>query len=665
MHATAPSKSPPKARLAFRVGVVGHRPNRLPQDEARQLQLRTILGDILENVGAAVEAFKRQAVQSSLYAPDAPVLRAVSSLAEGADRLFADEALKRHYSLCCPMPFAQAEFEKDFDAASGVEFRALLARAAGGRVRFEMDGGRNGDADPDAEAKAYAAAGRVVVNQSDLLVVVWDGGQPAGNGGTVHALREALHYNVPVVWIDALDPLRWQCLRTIEDLEALRGPKRYAPAEGETIAPNVSVQTLAETVRAIVEGELAVPMDTGHGAHEKVKSSPLDEARHYFRMQKPWFRLAFAWRLFRDLVAEGRLPARTQSGGHGDYVEQIREEWPVSAEDVPAGDVSGETAPSRIAIWTNARLRGHFAWADRLADHFADAYRSTSVIAYLVSAFAVFIAMFPGAVGFKAKGDLVCIVLELAALGTTLVLVSLAVIRRWHERWMSYRLLAELIRQLRLLVPLGGGRPVPRVPDHLAMYGDPARSWMYWQMRAVAREANLPDLAVDRGYLLDCLDHLAGVVGSASDGQMGFHIRTGARAHRLHHRLERATLVLFALTFLGILVHLGLAWPGLFPREAGEAADHWLVLLSATAPALGAALAGINNQGEFQRMSKRSTAMVDGLARVGRDIARLRSGDQPLHLAAVLQLSEQVGELMIQEVMDWRIMFVDRPPSAA
>ncbi len=674
MTATFPSKSPPKARLTFRVGVVGHRPNRLPGDAARQAQLRAILGDILEQVRTAVEAFKHHSPLASLYAPAEPVLRVVSPLAEGTDRIFADEALKRGYGLCCPMPFHQSEFENDFDAASVGVFRGLLERAAAnGLVRFEMDGARDSAADDDAEARAYAATGRVVVNQSDLLVVVWDGGQPAGNGGTVHALRDALHYNVPVLWVDALDPQRWQCLRRLEELEALRGPHRYAPAQDESIAPDAHPGNLAAIVQAIVRGELGVPEDRepgdhGHAGAAARRASPLAEARQYFREHKPWLKLALAWSLFRDLVApEGPNPGpRPSPSAKGSYVDQISEEWPVSAGDLlPAEDGSAAKAPSRVQAWINDRLRGHFAWADKLAGDYADSYRSTSVVAYLVSAFAVFIALFPGAVGLKETGDLVCIVLELAALGTTLVLVGLALWGRWHERWMAYRLLAELIRQLRLLVPMGGGRPFPHVPDHLAMYGDPARSWMYWHMRAVARDTNLPDTPVDRAYLLDCLDHLADVVGSQTNGQWGFHVRTGVRAHRLHHRLERASLVLFVLTFLGILVHLGLAWPGLFPREAGAAADHWLVLVSATAPALGAALAGINNQGEFQRLSKRSTAMADGLSRIHRDIVRLRAAEQGLRLSGVLELSELMGELMIQEVMDWRIMFADRPPAAA
>ena len=38
---------------------------------------------------------------------------------------------------------------------------------------------------PSAARRPHAAAGQVVLNQSDLLVVVWDGGGAGGLGGTV------------------------------------------------------------------------------------------------------------------------------------------------------------------------------------------------------------------------------------------------------------------------------------------------------------------------------------------------------------------------------------------------------------------------------------------------------------------------------------------------
>ena len=60
---------------------------------------------------------------------------------------------------------------------------------------------------------AYEAAGRVVLNQSDLLVVVWDGGGTGGVGGTLDTLRAAITFNVPAIWIDSRSPHGRRVLR--------------------------------------------------------------------------------------------------------------------------------------------------------------------------------------------------------------------------------------------------------------------------------------------------------------------------------------------------------------------------------------------------------------------------------------------------------------------
>jgi len=192
------------ARLAFRVGVAGHRPNRLPRDAARLAQLRQTIHTILEQV-------RREGTSSSALPV---ILNAISPLAEGSDRIFAEEALALNYSLFCPMPFPQAEFEKDFLVPAALEkdslthFRALLERArkGPGLTVLELAGAR-------AQApEAYAAASQVLLDRIDLLIGVWDGGEPAGRGGTVDAIRDALNRNLPVIWIDAHAPEHWQLL---------------------------------------------------------------------------------------------------------------------------------------------------------------------------------------------------------------------------------------------------------------------------------------------------------------------------------------------------------------------------------------------------------------------------------------------------------------------
>lgn len=59
-----PQPNPPKARLAFRVGVVGHRPNRLK--EADLPALSKLIRNVLATVKTEVAAFRTSA-DAALY----------------------------------------------------------------------------------------------------------------------------------------------------------------------------------------------------------------------------------------------------------------------------------------------------------------------------------------------------------------------------------------------------------------------------------------------------------------------------------------------------------------------------------------------------------------------------------------------------------------------
>jgi hypothetical protein len=234
--------------------------------------------------------------------------------------------------------------------------------------------------------------------------------------------------------------------------------------------------------------------------------------------------------------------------------------------------------------------------------------------------------------------------------------------RAWHRKWLEYRVMAELVRELRILAPLGGARPAPRTAAHLASYGDPTRSWMNWQIRAIARGLRLPNAKVDAAYVSARCAELLAFLGSADSphGQIGFHHRNCERMETIHQRLHRMSLILFAVTIAAVAAN----WMFRFvDPSAPERLTAWLVLFSAFLPALGAAFASINNQGEFARLQRRSRAMADGLASVRDRIATLAEADHA-SLAAVLGLAGQVAAMMMDENTDWRIVVLDLPHAA-
>ena len=641
--------SPPPARLAFRVGVVGHRPNRL--QNADLTRLGELIHEILHAVQTVVGNFQATSPDAKLYSGEKPILRAVTPLAEGTDRIFAEQALELGYELCCPMPFHQAEYELDFMAPNSPDpnsldrFRGLLKKAkdTGGLTTFQLDGERTNN------AGAYGAAGRVVLDQSDLLVVVWDGDKPAGGGGTVETLKEAIDYGVPVLWIEAVKPHQWCMLLAKEELKCLGGPYPCVPVQSQF--------TIAEAVKDLVQRELALPLPEPTAPGEK-PDRPVT-AWDYFAESKPLLHLAVLWKLFRDLV--GSLVLKWPTFIVQDYEEELKDQWPT--------DKGTSTAQ-----WVNQRLLPHYAWSDKLADRYADAYRSTYIFIYLSAAFAVFLALLPVAAGWAEgsnDGLFLCVLGEFVLLLSITGLLLWENRRRWHLRWMAYRLLAELIRQLKCLLPLGGGPPLARVPEHLAAFGNPVQSWMYWHLRAIERAIGIPNATVTPEYLGECLDYLDKLAGSDSGGQTQFHRTTHERNKRLNHRLHVAALSAFALTLACIAAHLLPLVVLRLGTELSQSArvEGWLTLACATLPAFGAAMGGISNQGEFARIAKRSRAMANALESLAKEIDTLRtqkaSGRGAPRLAQVAALADRVTQLMVDEVVEWRVIFIDRPPTAA
>src|SRR6476620_10466845 len=86
----------------------------------------------------------------------------LSPLAEGADRMAAEVALRSGLQLVVPLPMAQADYEQDFATSeSRQDFRRLLAAAA---CVFEVNSSATGD-----RVAKYAAVGDYIARRSHVL----------------------------------------------------------------------------------------------------------------------------------------------------------------------------------------------------------------------------------------------------------------------------------------------------------------------------------------------------------------------------------------------------------------------------------------------------------------------------------------------------------------
>lgn len=173
----------------FSVGIVGHRPNRL-----HSADLPVLASVIRETLVEIQDTVLAQPINTSLHA--------ISPIAEGVDRIFAEQALELGWPLICPLPFPIEEYAKDFKPDVALEpeslsrFHCLLGRA---NEIIELQGERHN------LAEAYAACGQYVLDRCDLLIAVWDG-QPGDHGGTAELVELAIADGKPLIHIASTPP---------------------------------------------------------------------------------------------------------------------------------------------------------------------------------------------------------------------------------------------------------------------------------------------------------------------------------------------------------------------------------------------------------------------------------------------------------------------------
>ncbi|TAK13406.1 MAG: hypothetical protein EPO35_10395 [Acidobacteria bacterium] len=151
---------------------------------------------VLPHPASTDAAIDRVLDQLARQFPDRKI-RAVSALAEGADRVAAHRVLARAgNALTAVLPMPAAEYRKDFATdASQQDFNALLA-AADEVVELPPQPTRR---------QAYESAGAYGLDRADVLLAIWDGLTARGPGGTAEVVAMARARRLPLAWINGAD----------------------------------------------------------------------------------------------------------------------------------------------------------------------------------------------------------------------------------------------------------------------------------------------------------------------------------------------------------------------------------------------------------------------------------------------------------------------------
>ena len=170
----------------FRVGIIGHRS--LTEIEKDFVQKE--IGKTLVTLERTIEGKKKTyAIKSSCY------ISGITSLAEGAERVFAREVLANHGSIEVILPFSKEIYMQDFwGDESREEFLYLF--------KFDKYPIINDSSASPNKTWAYYATSKHIIDQCDFLLAVWDETPvKAKTGGTEYWIEYAAHKKVPTIII--------------------------------------------------------------------------------------------------------------------------------------------------------------------------------------------------------------------------------------------------------------------------------------------------------------------------------------------------------------------------------------------------------------------------------------------------------------------------------
>ncbi|MFY0664476.1 MAG: hypothetical protein JXQ97_07620 [Natronospirillum sp.] len=615
---------------ALGVMVAGHRAKRLATtgyaDGNGHLAelMQQVLTCVRERAAVAFAAGAR------LY-DDAPVAyRLLTGVADGVDELAANLAQPAGYELHVVAPGRA-------DDASYTEPAPKRAISLG----MKPTGVRSRALRQDD----YSLRDRMVLSFSDLLIAVWDGQEPFPmTSGTALAVTSALLRRIPVIWLALGDqgqmPTLWladpatltdSALTEIEVLGATPEllQRLFVQYEPDDVA---FAQQLDLWFNGLLIPFLPALNDQSEERILRRRIARQDTTLGYL---KGWLSYVLTmgktqrplglinWLLGGVLWLQVMLNPPQRSVGlqiteclssnvrhiswsenmvsrlHGFFSGLIKLE-PREALHSLRSEHLNETGDHNGVPATPIRetsLPGFFHWADAQARVFATRYRDDTWVIYYAAALAVFCAVAGAIYLWPAREPgwyYFWVILEFILLRFVVGRVLIARFKGWHERWMSYRYLAEQLRILRI------GFPLMVLPESVKQrIWEPKASAPIsltqaegWILQRILVAEGLPQSAAGKAYFR--ITHhneaiLHGVNHALSDNRHYYH-RKYHRLHHDHHRLHRFSLLLFALTFAAVLSHFVFHLPG-------------ILFFTAFFPAWGAAIHGILNQNEVSRIS--------------------------------------------------------------
>jgi uncharacterized membrane protein YhaH (DUF805 family) len=266
-------------------------------------------------------------------------------------------------------------------------------------------------------------------------------------------------------------------------------------------------------------------------------------------------------------------------------------------------------------------------------------------------------------------------VMEVVIIFLLYALAEISKSEDWREAYTDSRILAEALRMMKQLGPLGVHTPLPKLPGYLEGENKQSRKtrWSVWYFRALVRQAPLrlqhPN-AHDVEKLRETLLHnwIGPAPKAAKDQtQYAHHLRNAGAQGNLENRIEYYCGISFRIVLTVAFFHLALVLFHELFHEFCE--DHHFILkivsvalfsVCVGGPALLSAFHGLLSQIEAKRLHERSSSMVSLLQQHHRAIGKLDLTSDPNSAEAVWGLTTEAlatASLMMDEVADWSLIY--------
>lgn len=598
-------------RVPILVGIIGHRdilPEKTEENEAK--------------VRAALIALKKQFRNTPFFL--------VCSLAEGADMLGAKIAIELDMPLVALLPMEPAEYKKTFmHAASGPLLDSYLERAEVKHVCTSFDNPSN----PGSLDDQFARSGAAVMQYSHIVIALWDGVTRDFAAGTSFLVRHAIKgiprdivYDLEGSSVSPLDPVSTALVRRIP-VERVSNSVIETPVFEDDLPPGkfADIEFKGENFKS---------------ANLKLRKSQKKMLQHFDQFNKDAKRYKPKSGNWCDALGYPPLVTNEKAAKLNSGLNYMRERFAL------ADSLAIHFHKNRHVICVNLVLlfTSLIAFVHQIISSKIEIHQILSIPPETEKKF-----LFSDYINFHTGWPFLIYGLLIAMAFATVYIFRG---KRWRERYLDYRTIAEAAR-IQFFWHLSGIRP-PVVHSFLRKQQDELE-WIrsvvrLWYLRAVTQGGLVKNASVEEAQLIE---------DNWITDQLVYNEKTAKKHRRKNNRLKFLSasllVVLLATVVLNSLEVSDKTWFTIpengWRKEVDVKTNHLLTVFGALAGA-GALLVsslrhffGIN---ELQKSTERMQLLYKNANRVYEP----RDGIQDHERELLMDL----GRESLTETGDWLLM---------